>query len=191
MCGKREKRAFVPVRARSRSDRAGLGPDGGNDIVAAKKLPVFSAEQARAGNGGHRRSLRPEKPKLGFVSLFDQGCGLAIKGFSPAGEPRRGRCCLAFETEEPTVTCLGCGGLMPSRRGIPVCSERCEKRERRARRRRERIGFCAVCDELFSGRRRDARYCGTACRQKSYPARKAAKDAAHRRAVDLAHALIG
>jgi hypothetical protein len=68
---------------------------------------------------------------------------------------------------------------------------------------------CACCRRGFSNRRRDAEFCSAACRQRAYrerkeataeearraaeAARKAAEAAAEatRRAIDLAHALIG
>ena len=51
--------------------------------------------------------------------------------------------------------------------------------------------FCAVCDAPFVPVRRDARFCGNACRQREYRRRKAARRAARPAAIDLAAALIG
>ena len=67
----------------------------------------------------------------------------------------------------------------------------CRQREARARRRRSRRQFCASCGETFVPTRRDARFCGNACRQSSYRQRKAARLAARRASIDLAAALIG
>jgi predicted nucleic acid-binding Zn ribbon protein len=47
--------------------------------------------------------------------------------------------------------------------------------------------FCAVCGAPFVPVRRDARFCGNACRQREYRRRKAAR----RAAIDLAAVLIG
>ena len=67
----------------------------------------------------------------------------------------------------------------------------CAQRERRALRRRERRQFCAGCGATFVPARRDARYCGNACRQRAYRVKKAARLAARRASIDLAASLIG
>ena len=82
-------------------------------------------------------------------------------------------------------------------------------RERRRRRREARRFVCAGCRRDFCPTRKDARYCTGACRFKAYRRRLAARAAeaqrardlaqreaerareATRRAIDLAHALIG
>jgi predicted nucleic acid-binding Zn ribbon protein len=51
--------------------------------------------------------------------------------------------------------------------------------------------FCAVCDAPFVPVRRDAAFCSSACRQREYRRRKAAKHATRRAAIELAAALIG
>lgn len=103
----------------------------------------------------------------------------------------------AWETDEATVLCLGCGERMAPRRGLAVCSGRCAKREWRARRRRDRQAFCAVCYGAFSGRS-DAKYCSGACRQRGYRRRlearaaaEAARAAAARKSADFIASLIG
>ena len=99
---------------------------------------------------------------------------------------------MAWEADEATVACLGCGQAMAPPRGrTMVCSSRCAKRQWRARRRRERRQVCAGCDEVFVPARVDAVFCSIACKQATYRQRKAAKAAAHARAVDLAASLTG
>jgi hypothetical protein len=99
---------------------------------------------------------------------------------------------MAWEADEATVACLGCGQAMATPRGrTMVCSSRCAKRQWRARRRRERRQVCAGCRLDFVPSRSDARFCGAACKQTTYRQRKAAKAAARQASIDLAHALIG
>jgi hypothetical protein len=117
---------------------------------------------------------------------------------------------MALEAGE-TVVCLGCAQAMarPPRARFPTCSNGCAKRERRARHRRERRLICAGCRREFCPTRRDAKFCSDACRFRAYRARLAARAAAAerardlaqreaerareatRKAIDLAHALIG
>lgn len=89
--------------------------------------------------------------------------------------------------------CLGCGQAMPARprRGLAVCSERCAKRERRARHRRERWRFCSHCEAYFCPGRADARYCGNPCRQRAYRVRLRARREARQAAINFAASLIG
>ena len=96
---------------------------------------------------------------------------------------------MASEANE-TLKCSGCGQAIAPRRGLPVCSSRCRKREWRARRRRERRRVCLECGGAFSGRV-DAVYCSGICRQGAYRRRLAGRQAAKRAAIDLAAALIG
>jgi hypothetical protein len=74
--------------------------------------------------------------------------------------------------------CLGCGEAMgpgSRARGLTVCSVRCWWREYRARRRREMRQRCLACEETFVPTRRDARYCGDACRQHAFRERQAGR----------------
>jgi hypothetical protein len=61
----------------------------------------------------------------------------------------------------------------------------------RVRRRLARRGWCGVCKAMFAGKRRDARYCRAACRQRAWRARAAALAAKARRDAEWAAALIG
>jgi hypothetical protein len=75
------------------------------------------------------------------------------------------------------LPCLGCARLMFARRGISVCSARCEQRARRRRRRQARAAYCVVCGLGFAGRRCDASYCSARCkmraaRQRAHGARR-------------------
>ncbi len=80
------------------------------------------------------------------------------------------------ETDEATVTCLGCGRVMAPPRGrMMVCSNACAQRVWRARRRAaRRRQVCATCDQAFIPARSDARYCCSACKLSAYRQRKAA-----------------
>jgi hypothetical protein len=72
------------------------------------------------------------------------------------------------------VSCLGCGQSMAERAGIPVCSDACRQRERRARRRRSRRAICADCGGVFVPSRSDAQYCSLTCKEHSHRRRKSA-----------------
>ena len=114
---------------------------------------------------------------------------------------------MSLETTEKVV-CIGCGQAVALRDGS-FCMNACRKRELRARHRRARLHLCVGCGKAFNNRRRDTRFCSAACKQAAYrlrleaaeeearraaeAARKAAEAAAEvtRRAIDLAHALIG
>lgn len=67
-------------------------------------------------------------------------------------------------------SCLGCGQRMAvdPRFAVRVCSNRCEQRERRARKRSGRRATCANCGSIFPPKRRDVRFCSNACRQAAY-----------------------
>jgi hypothetical protein len=86
------------------------------------------------------------------------------------------------EATSEAVACLGCSGLMPARRGMPVCSSACYQRIWRRRRRALRIEFCVVCERPFTPTRGDAKFCSGACRFKAYRARKKASERALARA---------
>jgi hypothetical protein len=75
--------------------------------------------------------------------------------------------------DEATI-CLGCGGSMPPRPGISVCSPTCRLREWRARRRRSRRASCADCGQVFVPRRSDTRYCGLSCKERAHRRRRKA-----------------
>jgi hypothetical protein len=53
-----------------------------------------------------------------------------------------------------------------------VCSARCSRLARNARRRGATIATCGTCGYEFQQRRSDARYCSNACRQDAYRRRK-------------------
>jgi hypothetical protein len=64
--------------------------------------------------------------------------------------------------------------------------------------RTDTLAACAGCGRVIAYRRADSKYCSAACKQAHYRARKEAQAEederareAHRRAVDLAHAMIG
>jgi hypothetical protein len=122
-----------------------------------------------------------------------------------------------FGTPATPITCLGCGQEGPLRDGS-YCSSACRKREWRRRRRIPLI--CAGCCQQFTPAIKGQLHCNRACRFKAYRRRLEAKAeaervreaarvaaaeraagaarrrqeaeaAAHRKAVDLAHSLIG
>lgn len=68
------------------------------------------------------------------------------------------------------IKCEVCGRDVVNRR---YCSDRCEYKAGNLRR---RVGHesrrCVVCEEPFTPRRKDARYCSSACRQDAYRKRK-------------------
>jgi hypothetical protein len=72
----------------------------------------------------------------------------------------------------------GCGVLVSGWYGARgplaprVCSVRCSRLARNARRRRSTIATCCTCGKQFQQRRSDARYCSNACRQGAYRRRK-------------------
>jgi hypothetical protein len=77
------------------------------------------------------------------------------------------------------TTCAACGcrmrdyrlGLWVRRQPPVMCSIVCAQRTRRANRRRRQPRMrtrCAVCGTSFTPKRTDARYCGSACRQRAY-----------------------
>jgi hypothetical protein len=71
------------------------------------------------------------------------------------------------------ATCVVCGCRMLKRdRSKAICSNRCQQRERRARRRALRQQRCTVCHHYFSPKRDDAMFCSSACRQRAYRLRK-------------------
>jgi hypothetical protein len=88
-------------------------------------------------------------------------------------------CVTEAELADATIdaTCGGCGQRMRLSQwpyphwGVSrcrSCSDRCAQRARRRQRRAELRAVCAVCNETFSPRRADARFCSDACRQKAY-----------------------
>jgi predicted nucleic acid-binding Zn ribbon protein len=85
---------------------------------------------------------------------------------------------MAWETDEATITCLGCGQAL---RGGKFCSAACYQRELRRRRRARLLRFCARCSVAFVPVRADARFCSGSCRQKAYRRRKASAETASRR----------
>jgi hypothetical protein len=72
----------------------------------------------------------------------------------------------------------GCGVLVSGWYGASgpvaprVCSERCSRLARNARRRRSTTAICGTCSNEFQQRRSDARYCSNACRQEAYRRRE-------------------
>jgi hypothetical protein len=78
---------------------------------------------------------------------------------------------LANATED--ATCKGCGQRMKLNQywRKSACSNRCEQRERRARRLAHRRRYCATCKMAFTPKRADARFCSNACRQRAYRTR--------------------
>lgn len=71
-----------------------------------------------------------------------------------------------------TYVCGGCGLTIksaPAWRG-KVCSERCEQRTRRARRKTLAMRRCKQCIKTFHGRA-NARFCSHACKQSAYRGR--------------------
>jgi len=81
-------------------------------------------------------------------------------------------CLKPNEQERTTIdaTCKGCeqrmrlSELWPAR----VCSNRCAQRDRRKRRRMAARTRCSVCRTIFTQRRRDAKFCSVACKQRAY-----------------------
>jgi hypothetical protein len=67
----------------------------------------------------------------------------------------------------PETICAGCGLTMRSFVPKRVCSDRCRRRDLRARR-RGRIRQCAGCSRMFRSVRSDARYCSAACKQRAH-----------------------
>jgi len=93
--------------------------------------------------------------------------GLAAVQWAPFCEPCAGPdACAAAKRE---YVCGGCGILMrgPEAWKARTCSKRCEQRVRRAARRAMTQRVCSCCGNSFIGRA-DAKFCGSACRQKSY-----------------------
>ncbi|OKO83156.1 hypothetical protein AC629_22920 [Bradyrhizobium sp. NAS80.1] len=79
------------------------------------------------------------------------------------------------------ATCKGCGQRMRLNeafgRKIIACSDRCAQRERRQRHRQRSRAVC-ICGIRFVPKRRDAKFCSAACKQKAY--RRVLKDVAAR-----------
>jgi hypothetical protein len=80
---------------------------------------------------------------------------------------------------EPCVCEGGCGVLVSSwrngRAAWRVCSDRCCRLARNARRRRSRVVRCETCGKEFEQRRSDHRFHSGACRQASYRERRKGK----------------
>jgi hypothetical protein len=78
--------------------------------------------------------------------------------------------------EKPEPCSGGCGVLISHWyhwSEIRTCSRRCSKRLEKERRRVKREDRrCEVCNETFTPKRADARYCSNACRQDAYRKRK-------------------
>jgi DNA-directed RNA polymerase subunit RPC12/RpoP len=51
---------------------------------------------------------------------------------------------------------------------LTVCSNRCAQRERRRRNRSRSMIVCTGCGKAFLPKRRDAKFCSNACRQRAY-----------------------
>ena len=81
-------------------------------------------------------------------------------------------CLKPNEQERTTIdaTCKGCGQRMRLSELWParVCSNRCAQRDRRKRRRMAARTRCGVCRTIFTPRRRDAKFCSVACKQRAY-----------------------
>lgn len=79
-------------------------------------------------------------------------------------------------TRDETCMVCSCRMLMPEgRKRRAICSNRCEQRERRSRRRSMRWKRCTVCHNDFAPKRRDdALFCTSACRQRACRLRKLA-----------------
>lgn len=99
--------------------------------------------------------------------LLDGALRMTEPAWTPLCEPCAGPADTARVTD--VRTCGGCGLRMRSPAGWRgrFCSERCEQRVRRARRKVLSSRACHVCKERFTGRA-DARFCSPACRQLAY-----------------------
>src|SRR6201990_1423335 len=94
---------------------------------------------------------------------------------SPVPVPVCAACATDKEQADATLglTCKGCGLAMRARwhllwrRHGLTCSDRCEQRCRRLRR-REKKRTCATCVLEFKTTRTHAKCCSSACRQKKY-----------------------
>ncbi len=94
--------------------------------------------------------------------------------------------------KKPSFPCETCSGLMPFYYCDPCKAEwnRRQEAEREKRREKQRDAYrrrqknrrfirelknppvCVSCGEKFTGKRKDAKYCSAACRQREYQARK-------------------
>ena len=82
-------------------------------------------------------------------------------------------CVTGPELENATddAACAGCGQRLrlSAHWPKPVCSNRCEQRDRRKRRRARRPATrCSICEAFFVPKRNDAKFCSNACRQRAY-----------------------
>ena len=82
---------------------------------------------------------------------------------------------MAWETDEATITCLGCGQAL---RGGKFCSAACYQRELRRRRRARLLKFCARCSVAFVPVRADARFCWAPVAKGATAGRKASAETA-------------
>lgn len=87
-------------------------------------------------------------------------------------------CVTEQELEKVTAdaVCEGCGQRMKHHPYLPksTCSNRCEQRARRKRRRALNTlqAICTICKATFWPERADAKFCSSGCRQKAYRRRR-------------------
>lgn len=101
------------------------------------------------------------------IGSGENSLGLWQLEWVPVCEPCAGPS--AVDKAGRSYVCGGCGMEMkgPEAWKSRVCSERCEQRVRRSRKKAMELRACTSCGKSFKGRA-DARFCSPPCRQQAY-----------------------
>ena len=122
--------------------------------------------------GGNRTTAYMVRETVAWRVHLAEGFALTQREIAPVCDA----CLTPSEAAKATREsfCEGCGQAMRSAFALKTCSKRCAQRERRARRRRSRLKQpCLLCGVSFTPARGDAKFCSSACKQRSYRQRSA------------------